>query len=372
MNKTGIYIHIPFCKQKCRYCDFVSYPHLLGEGERYVHALIQEMKRYEGVAADSVYIGGGTPTALAPELLEQVLLAVRRSFSLSADCEVTVEANPGTCDLSGFSRLAAAGVNRVSLGVQSMVDAELSALGRIHTAEDAQKAAEAVRCAGIENLSLDFMFSIPLQTRKSMVESLQKAVDIGPEHLSCYSLILAEGTPMFCAAERGELSLPDDEEDRERYAILTEFLEKHGYGRYEISNFAKEGYSARHNTKYWTREPYIGLGAAAHSFYQNCRYENPVDLEAYFSQIENGTVPEKTEIAGEDAMAEFVVLGLRLTKRGICRSDFENQFGISFNERYGKVAQKLGSLGMLTDDGERICLTDRGIDVSNAVFCEFL
>ena len=369
---TGLYIHFPFCKQKCKYCDFVSYPGMLSSGERYTRALIKEMEAYRGAKVDTVYLGGGTPTALAPSLLERVLSRVASSFSLAENCEITVEANPGTCDISTFKKLASCGVNRISLGVQSFCDDELKKLGRIHTKEDAVRAVEAVREAGISNLSLDLMFSIPDQTRESLYESLFHAVALEPEHLSCYSLILCEGTPMHEAYNRGEITLPDEDEDRDRYALLVEFLEKHGYARYEISNFAKNGKISRHNTKYWVRAPYIGLGAAAHSFYENRRFENPATLSDYFEQVEKGIKPIGETITEEDAMAEFMFLGLRQTQAGVLRSEFQKSFGKSLDDVFGKTVKKLVDLKLLTDNGEKIRLTDRGIDVSNAVFCEFL
>ena len=369
---TGLYIHFPFCKQKCRYCDFVSFAGKLSEGERYVSTLLTEMEAYRGAAIDTVYLGGGTPTALAPELLLKVLSRVASSFSLAENAEVTVEANPGTVTKETFVMLKEAGVNRVSLGVQSFVDSELSLLGRIHTKQEAYEAVSAIRSAGIGNLSIDLMFSIPGQTRKTLLDSLSCAVALNPEHLSCYSLILCEGTPMYEANERGELTLPDEDEDRERYALVTKVLEEKGYGRYEISNYAKEGYFARHNTKYWTREPYIGLGVAAHSFYKNRRYENPASLVDYYEQVESGKLPAGEAVSREDAMSEFLFLGLRQTKAGVRRSEFFKCFSVNLDEIYGETIKKLVKLKLLIDDGEKICLTDRGIDVSNAVFCEFI
>ncbi len=369
---TGLYLHFPFCVKKCSYCDFVSFPDMLSEGERYVSALISEMEEYQRETLDTIYFGGGTPTALAPELLAQVLCALKRNFSLTKDCEITVEANPGTCTESGFSLLKEAGVNRVSLGVQSLVDKELSLLGRIHSAEDAKEAVNMARRAGIENLSLDLMFSIPEQTRESLLFTLEKMVKLAPEHLSCYSLMLCEGTPMMRAAEAGKLSLPDDEEDRERYGLLTEFLEAHGYHRYEISNFAKDGKLSRHNTKYWKREPYIGLGAAAHSFYDDCRFENPDTLSAYYDRVKEKKHPTGEPVTGRDAMGEFMFLGLRMTKEGVLRKDFLACFGKNLDAVFGQQVKKLCGHGLLTDDGEKICLTERGIDLSNTVFCELL
>ncbi len=358
--------------QKCRYCDFVSYAGRLEETEAYISALEQEMSEYSGLCLDTVYLGGGTPTALAPAQLSQVLSAVRRSFSLAEDCEITVEANPGTVCAETFSALVESGVNRVSLGVQSFSDSELKALGRIHTVKEAEEAVLAARKAGIRNLSLDLMFSIPGQTEKSLKESLEHAAALSPEHLSCYSLMLCEGTPMYNDHLAGKLSLPDEDEDRRRDELITEFLEQKGYERYEISNFAKPGYESRHNTKYWTRAPYIGLGAGAHSFFKEERYENPSDFSGYYERVRLGKHPGGETISEKDAMAEFMFLGLRRTKDGILRHDFQDSFGKKLEEIYGKPLEKLVGLGLLEDDGRRIRLTKRGIDVSNGVFCEFL
>ena len=272
---TGIYIHIPFCIKKCSYCDFVSYENRLADAESYVAALLREMESYCGVQVDTVYIGGGTPTALPPHLLVRILEGVRTCFSLAEDAEITVEANPATFCTEGFEALFKAGVNRISLGAQSFNDRELLALGRIHTAEQTKQTVAAIREAGIQNISLDLMFSLPGQTKESLFFSLKEAISLAPEHLSCYSLTLCEDTPLCDAVRAGKLILPDDDTDRDFYALLCDMLAQHGYEHYEISNFARRGYRARHNTKYWIRAPYIGLGVAAHSFYCGRRFETP-------------------------------------------------------------------------------------------------
>ncbi|MBR6729245.1 MAG: radical SAM family heme chaperone HemW, partial [Clostridia bacterium] len=286
--------------------------------------------------------------------------------------EITVEVNPGTCDAAGFKALKEAGVNRISLGVQSFVDDELRLLGRIHSAKEAEQAVLSIHEAGIVNVSLDFMFAIPAQTEESLLYSLEKAVALSPAHLSCYSLTLSDETPLARAVAKGNICLPDDETDRRFYHTLTGFLEKNGYMRYEISNFAKPSYTARHNTKYWQREPYIGLGLAAHSFFSGMRYENPSSFSDYYARAEHKIKPEGAVISAEDAMSEFIFLGLRQTRAGISRKSFYDAFGQELDVRYGAPIQKLCALGLLTDDGKILRLTERGIDVSNSVFCEFL
>ena len=369
---TGIYIHFPFCIKKCAYCDFVSYENMLSEGERYVAALLLEMEEYRGEKADTVYLGGGTPTALSPKLLQKVLEGIHNCFDLAPDAEITIEANPGTCNKDAFYALKNAGVNRVSLGVQSFKDEELRLLGRIHTAKDAEIAVSNIRDAGILNISLDLMFSLPSQTRESLQFSLEKALLLAPQHLSCYSLMVCENTPLEAMVKNGLLTLPDEDTDRQFYTQITEFLEHNGYGRYEISNFSLVGKEAKHNTKYWNRAPYIGLGAAAHSFWGNERFENPASLASYYERVKQKKHPEGTILTKEDAMAEFVFLGLRKTKEGISRKAFYDSFQTDFNSLYGKTVNKLTNLALLKDDGDRLLLTDRGIDISNAVLAEFL
>lgn len=369
---NGVYVHIPFCMKKCGYCDFVSYENRLSEGEAYIKALLTEMQSYRGERVDTVYIGGGTPTVLPPHLLLQLLSGLQSCFAIAPGAEITVEANPGTCNGDGLKQLAEAGVNRISLGVQSFIDAELALLGRIHTAEDAVAAAENAYAAGITNLSLDLMFSIPAQTQDSLRYSIEQAAALRPTHISAYSLTLCEGTPFFSAAQAGQLSLPDEEEDRARYTLLCEMLKNCGYRRYEISNFAKPGFEARHNTKYWIREPYIGLGAAAHSFYNGRRFENPASLAEYYQTVYNQTERMGEMITRQDAMAEFMFLGLRRTETGISRNKFFKEFKQPIDSVYGEQLTKLCRLKLLELNGDTIRLTERGIDVSNSVFCEFV
>lgn len=369
---NGLYIHIPFCIKKCGYCDFVSYENRLFEGEQYVNALLSEMEQYRGTEVDTVYIGGGTPTALPPHLLIRILLGVKENFRILSGAEITVEANPGTCDKAYFEKLRDAGVNRISLGVQSFVDEELKALGRIHSAEEAKTAVYAAKDAGIQNVSLDLMFSLPGQTVESFLYSIKEAISLDPAHISSYSLIVCENTPIEQAVSQGKLTLPDEDTDRELYALLVDTLKQAGYHRYEFSNFAKPGREARHNTKYWTRDPYIGLGAAAHSFWEDKRFENPPCLSDYYAVCRGKRIRESESVTEKDAMAEFMFLGLRLTEQGISKQEFFRSFGISIDEIYGKQIEKLSQLGLLECTDDTIRLTDRGIDVSNSVFCEFV
>jgi len=330
------------------------------------------MEQYRGTVIDSVYLGGGTPTALPPSLLVRLLLGVQACFSLAENAEITVEANPGTCTLPGLLALRDAGINRISLGAQSFIDSELATLGRIHSSAQTEEAVRLCREAGIDNISLDLMFSLPESSCETVSYSLSRLLSLAPTHVSCYSLTLCDRTPLQKAVETGMLVLPDEEEDRAQYHYICKTLADHGYLQYEISNFALPGKEARHNTKYWERAPYIGLGAAAHSFFDGCRYENPAALEDYFARVQSGSHPAGEAVSAQDAMAEFFFLGLRMTQKGVSRRDFQARFGMPMDVRYGATIAKLTRLGLLSDLGDRLVLSARGIDVSNSVFCEFL
>lgn len=372
MNKSGVYVHIPFCVKKCAYCDFVSYENRTAEAPRYTDAVLREAAAYRGTTVDSIYIGGGTPTALPSDQLVRLLAGLFDIFTVAPQAEITVEANPGTADEAYFASLAAAGVNRLSLGVQSFCDDELSALGRIHSAKEAEAAVRAAYTAGIFNLSLDLMFSIPRQTQTSLQKSLETAVSLPISHISCYSLTICENTPFGRLAEEGQMPLPDEDTDRAFYTQICEFLDKNGLARYEISNFARPGREARHNTKYWRRVPYIGLGAAAHSFWENRRFENPPQTEAYYAVVHGAKKRSGEVISPADAMSEFMFLGLRMTREGISSAAFAKAFGTELDAVYGRQIEKLLRLGLLEKEGDRLRLTGRGIDVSNSVFCEFV
>ncbi len=369
---NGIYIHLPFCIKKCAYCDFVSYENQLETASTYVDNLLDEMEQYRGEQADTVYLGGGTPTALPPHLLVRILEGARDCFHLAEDSEITVEANPGTCQKETVRALKKAGVNRISLGAQSFVDEELSAIGRIHTAAQIKEAVATLRAEGIFNISLDLMFSLPGQTEESLLVSLEELVALEPTHISCYSLTLCEGTPLYEAVAGGKTEVPDEDSDRAMYDLICKRLEKNGYHRYEISNFAKEGYKARHNTKYWIRAPYIGLGAAAHSFFGGRRFENPPALCDYEKVAHGEKDREGVCLTEKDAMAEFMFLGLRMIEAGVSKKEFFSCFGQELEAIYKEPIERLCRLGLLEERGDILRLTDRGVDVSNSVFCEFV
>ena len=363
----GLYVHIPFCVKKCKYCDFVSFESC-EDKDRYIDALIGEMKSYKGVFCDTVFIGGGTPTSLNAKQLKRVIDAINENFVISEAAEFTVEANPKTLDIEKLALMKKLGVNRISVGVQSFSDIELQKIGRIHNAEDAKNTLKSIKESGFDNFSLDLMSALPSQDFESFKKTLETAVSQTPKHISCYSLILEDGTPLNDEFERGELSLPDEDTERRMYEFACEFLEKNGYRQYEISNFAIAGFESRHNIKYWQCEEYIGLGLAAHSYYNGMRYSNTSDLNRYING--NYSSGEKEVLTLADRVEEFAIMGLRMTK-GISKNEFSKRFGMDIYEVYGAEIERFEKIGFLVDDGDNIFLSRSGISVSNSIMCEF-
>ena len=364
----GLYIHIPFCIKKCKYCDFNSFSACREEKATYLDALILEMEKYRGEAVDTIFIGGGTPTSLTAEQLEKLLKNVQEKFVLAELCEFTVEANPKTLDEEKLEILKKYGVNRLSIGVQSFNDNELLALGRVHTGIEAE---ETIRLAKkyFDNISIDLMCAIPNQTKDSFKKNLEKAFSLNPSHISCYSLILEEGTPLFDENEKGNLVLPDENEEREIYDIAVCEMEKHGYGQYEISNFAKSGFESRHNKKYWQCDEYIGIGLSAHSYIDGVRFSNTDDFSSYIKgEFATG---EKEVLSKEDKMSEFMFLGLRMTD-GVSETEFAGRFGENLEKVFEKPLLKFKNMGMIEEKDDRICLSKKAISVSNQIMCEFI
>lgn len=384
-----LYIHIPFCARKCLYCDFLSGPASLEVQEKYLKALRQEIRwRGESVREEkgeetvsSVYIGGGTPTVIDPEGICRVMETVKESFCLNADAEISMEANPGTFTAEKLKLYRQAGVNRLSIGLQSADDEELARLGRIHTWADFIASYRLAREAGFDNINIDLMSSLPGQTTASYEGTLRRVTELLPEHISAYSLIVEEGTPFYNKYSGHPELLPDEEEDRRMYAMTEEILGAAGYHRYEISNYAKPGRECRHNVGYWRRVPYLGLGLGASSFYGDKRFANTADMSRYLDVTlaggADGTenlqkLQGTAEVVGrQDAMEEFMFLGLRLTA-GIRAEDFAACFGQDLEEVYGDTLARLTGEGLLrrTEAGYR--LSHRGIDISNRVLAEFL
>lgn len=378
-------MHIPFCVRKCAYCDFLSFAAGKEEQEAYVQALIREISSWKGKeerSVSSVFFGGGTPSVLAGGQLARVLGALRESFFIDEDAEVTMECNPGTLDEEKAAVCRAAGFNRISFGLQSADDRELAMLGRIHTLSRFEESCSIARKAGFSNINVDLISALPGQTPASWKKTLKKVLEYAPEHISAYSLIIEEGTPFYQLygedAKRREAGqttclLPSEEAEREMYEDTLSILQKAGYERYEISNYAKPGFSCRHNIGYWERQDYLGFGLGAASLYRGQRFSNTRNREDYltcdFAKKENRLEVQRLSI--QDQMEETMFLGLRMT-RGVSLEEFEQQFQKSCAEVYGPVIEKLKGQELLKEARGRLFLTARGLDVANYCMAEFL
>lgn len=365
----GIYIHIPFCVKKCKHCDFVSFS---GQDEAfsgYISALEEEMSEYRGEAADTVFIGGGTPTVLPRAGIERILEACCKNFKIASDYEFSVEANPGTLDGDKIKTLLEGGVNRISVGVQSFNDAELTQIGRIHDAKMAYNTICQLKEEGFDNINLDLMTALPGQGEESLARTLDIALSLPVTHISAYSLIIEDGTPLEREYSRGELVLPSETEDRQMYAMTVEKLKNGGFKQYEISNFAKPGFECRHNKKYWQCEEYIGLGIAAHSYMDGRRFYNTSNLQEYISGKKHAD--DVTVLTEHDKIAEFMIMGLRMNE-GVSEAEFLRRFGKPIDWLYKSELEKFCRGGFIIRENGRIALSDRGRDVSNSVFCEFV
>ena len=371
----GLYLHIPFCRSKCIYCDFYSLPSAEDQMDRYVSALCRHLKETAPQAApytvDTVYFGGGTPSYLGVKRLKKLLKTVEKHYALSREAEVTMEANPDSLrDWRDVRALRRAGVNRISLGVQSTDDAELKTIGRVHTFAQVREAVDAVRRGGVKNLSLDLIYGLPDQTMERWQATLAQAADLGPEHLSCYGLKVEEGTPLWRMRE--SLVLPDDDLQADMYLWAVDFLARRGYEQYEISNFARPGFASRHNLKYWTLQEYAGFGPGAHSDFGGVRYAFVRDLAAYCAGVESGgsILSESERISDRERHREYLMLGLR-TAAGISRRAFESRCRTSFDPIEG-VLEKLAAPGYARKEGDRWRLTPVGFLVSNQIIGQAL
>ena len=359
-GQVSLYLHFPFCERKCRYCDFLSGPARAEEREKYTDLLCREisLRALEVTApVDTIFIGGGTPSLMTPSQACRVMEAIFRSYSVTDDAEISMEVNPGTADAEKLRAYRSAGINRLSIGVQSFIDAELRLLGRIHTSDQARQIFLMARDAGFSNINLDLMFSLQ------------------PEHLSAYSLIIEEGTP-FATMKLPDL--PTEDEDREIYHFTQKYLAENGYKRYEISNYARKGYECRHNCGYWTGHQYLGLGLGASSDLGGERFRNPDQITSYRKLVENEDLEalrcERQKMTKEDRMEEFMFLGLRMTD-GVSEREFEERFGKKLDDRFGDVlcrhiSQKL--IRRIPQDGGRLALTEYGQDIANYVMSDYL
>jgi oxygen-independent coproporphyrinogen-3 oxidase len=381
-------VHIPFCRSKCGYCDFSSFAGLDHLYAAYVDALLREIAlrapEWAGVSFDTLYVGGGTPSLLAPERLAEVLRACRRELGLVGGAEITVEANPGTVDLANLRALVEAGVNRLSLGVQSLRDGELRLLGRTHSAAEALRACQLARDAGFSNLSIDLIFGLPRQRVAHWRATLEGALAQAPEHLSLYALTLEPGTPLAERVGRGDLRAVSESTAASMYELSEAMLAAAGYAQYEISNWARytqaedagtalPALACKHNLKYWRNEQYLGLGAAAHSYDGQRRYANVTRPDDYIGRMLCGVdaVDQVEETDVTRRMGETMMLGLRLNA-GVSWGAFEQRFGVSLRQVYGKEVRELEAQGLLQVDEQGMRLSPRGRLLGNRVFCAFL
>ena len=373
METISLYIHIPLCVKKCAYCDFASFSGRMGQRDRYVQAVCREIRAQAAFfgrrAVATIFFGGGTPTLLAGGQVQEIMDTVRACFDILPDAEISMEGNPGTLMMENLRAYRVAGVNRLSLGVQSMDDALLAAIGRIHTAEEAEAAVCMAREAGFENLNLDLMYGLPGQTAEQWKDTLQKAIALAPDHLSCYSLILEEGTELYDSVQEGTCApLPDEDEMERMDALTSRLLREAGYAQYEVSNYAKPGRQCRHNIVYWECLPYLGVGLGAHSDMDGGRFYNPESWEGYLSMAESGGRPRQAEGNNslEERMFERMMMGLRQT-RGVDKARFARDFGKDIAEVWPKTIEEMTGRNLMDSNKERIFLTQRGMQVMNGV-----
>lgn len=424
MKSISIYIHIPFCVKKCQYCDFLSAPADSRTQEVYLRALKQEIReqaaRYREYEVQTVFIGGGTPTAVPCENLCEVLKTVFSFYRMNPHAEISMEANPGTVTKEALLSYRKAGINRISIGLQSADDVELKLLGRIHTYRDFQQTYRWAQEAGFTNINLDIMSALPGQSVENYKKTLETVLSLKPQHISAYSLIVEEGTPFYekygqeseklQATGEKQPDLPSEEEEREMYALTEKLLAAAGYHRYEISNYALPGRECRHNLVYWKRGNYVGFGLGAASMVENVRFENIREMQEYlaeyagmpdaepvFAEVAQGdkqalsneqefSLREDTHseneqklsirenvhpLSPQEQMEETMFLGLRLTE-GVSKAEFHRQFGVSMEQIYGEVIRKNTAKGLLIDEAGYVCLTREGMDLSNYVMAQFL
>lgn len=377
-----LYVHIPFCVRKCEYCDFLSAPAGADTQQEYVRNLLLEIEqkgvRCTDYEVTTIFFGGGTPSILKAGWIADILDAIHRNFKVRKDAEITIECNPGTLTFEKLSIYKSAGINRISVGLQSASDAELRELGRIHTYEDFLRSYDLIRKKGFSNVNIDLMAALPGQTLKSYEQTLRRVLTLKPEHISAYSLIIEEGTPFYEKYEADELlrekgekpqMLPSEETERLMYERTKKLLLAHGYERYEISNYARRGYACRHNIGYWRRENYLGFGLGSASLLENERFHNTTDLTDYLGG--DYLAYEQEKLDKKSQMEEFMFLGLRMTD-GISTECFRQTFGLTVELVYGPVLEQQIADQLLRKEDGRIFLTERGLDVSNYVMAQFL
>ncbi len=392
LQPASIYLHIPFCRKRCAYCDFTTYAGLDAPITDYADALAQEIKLVAVTRKESaplpvhtIYLGGGTPSLLPPHLLRQILAAIRQSFDINPDVEITIEANPGTLDLPYLTALRAMGVNRLSIGAQSAQSEELRLLARSHSFQDVIEVVRAARAAAFNNVNLDLIFGLPGQQMPQWMDTLRQTLALQPEHLSLYALTLERGTPLHAQVESGALATPDSDQAADMYECATEKLADHGFNQYEISNWAHSSgaFACRHNLQYWQNLPYLAFGAGAHGWFNGWRYANTRSPQLYIKRLKpenlgashfpfSPAVSEKRAIDRQTEMNETMMMGLRLLREGVPRGTFQSRFGVHIEHEYGAPLRRLRSQGLLAPDGDGVRLSSAGRLLGNRVFAEFV
>lgn len=388
MREIGIYIHIPFCKHKCYYCDFISYANKENLVEKYINVLIKEIKDvaidnkldYENGRDDlfkvnTIYIGGGTPSFIESKYIVNIVNTVKTYFKISENAEITLEANPGTVNENKLEDYLKVGINRLSIGLQSTNDKLLKEIGRIHTYKEFLNTYALARKVGFKNINADLMIGLPNQTVEDVEKSVNNLIDLRLEHISVYSLILEEGTVLEEQVKKGKIKLLEDEKEREMYWKVKKILEKNGYVHYEISNFAKMGYESLHNLDCWKQKEYIGFGVAAHSYTNNVRYSNIENLEEYIANYENDNIADNFIFHEKQThnmkVKEYMMLGLRKLN-GVCIQEFKEKFAANPIYVFKNELEKLVNENLLEIDGDYIKLTNKGLDLANLVWEEFV
>ena len=376
MTATGLYVHIPFCSSRCSYCDFATGLYQSELAERYVAALIEEIRAsgYSGASVDTIYFGGGTPSLLAPSQLDRILATLHEQFTIDPKSEITLEINPGSVTREKLDAFRSLGVNRASFGAQTFDDAELAKLGRSHNGADALKTFADLRDAGFNNISFDLIAGLPGQTLEGWQRNIEQFLALSPEHLSFYLLEVHSGTPLAEHIRRGLQPVPDDDLAGLMYRWMLDHASEAGYEHYEISNLCQPGFHSRHNVKYWSADPYFGFGCSAHSYDgRTRRWSNHRDVLKYVELIENCVAPivEEQELTETDVRAEALFLGMRLM-RGVDVRRYQESFGVDLREQHGADLDRFYKAGLLEFEGDLIRLTRSGALLSNEVFAAFV
>lgn len=377
MKELSLYIHIPFCISKCYYCDFSSFTDENNRIDDYINSLIIELSLYrerlKEYSIKTIFIGGGTPSSIAPKHIYRILQFIYKNFNTTKLSEVTIEANPGTLDKEKVMIYKESGINRVSMGVQTLDNALLKSIGRIHNVEDFYRSYEILRERDITNINVDLIFGLPNQTVDNVIDSLRKVIELKVEHISYYGLILEEGTKLHKLYNEGKVSLPDEDTERMMYHKATDYLINHGYNHYEISNYALPNYECKHNLVYWDIKPYLGVGLSSHSNIEGKRFWNTSNINIYIESLSNKNIPIEDEeiIDIETEIEEFCILGLRKIA-GIDKLKFKNRFGMEIEKLFRDIINKHKNNGLIIENDDYIKLTKRGLDLANLVEIDFL